>query len=45
MRVSLNWVKDFVDISGISVDEIAEKLTMSGLEVEGIEKKKGQKVL
>ena len=39
MRVSLNWVKDFVDISGISVEEIAEKLTMSGLEVEGIERK------
>jgi phenylalanyl-tRNA synthetase beta chain len=32
MRVSFNWLKDYVDIC-ISPEEIAEKLTMSGLEV------------
>lgn len=37
MRVSINWIKKFVDIDGIAVKEIGEKLTMSGLEVEGIE--------
>ena len=38
MRVSLEWLNDFVDLSEISVEQIAHELTMSGLEVEGIEK-------
>lgn len=36
MRVSFEWLKDFVDISA-SPDEVAERLTMVGLEVEGSE--------
>ncbi len=36
MRVSLNWLKDFVDIT-LSPLELAEKLTLAGLAVEGIE--------
>jgi phenylalanyl-tRNA synthetase beta chain len=36
MRVSLKWLKDFVDID-VSVDDLAELLTMSGLEVESKE--------
>ena len=36
MRVSLNWLKDFVDID-VGVDPLAELLTMSGLEVESTE--------
>lgn len=36
MKVSANWLQEWVD-AGISVDEIAEKLTMSGCEVDGIE--------
>ncbi|MBW2207051.1 MAG: phenylalanine--tRNA ligase subunit beta [Deltaproteobacteria bacterium] len=36
MRVSLNWLKDYVDIS-MSADELAHMLTMSGLEVETLE--------
>ncbi|MFO8165043.1 MAG: phenylalanine--tRNA ligase subunit beta [Thermodesulfobacteriota bacterium] len=38
MRVSLNWLKEFVEIEQ-SPDELAELLTMAGLEVEGIEHK------
>ncbi len=38
MKVSLEWLNDFVDLSEISVERIAHELTMSGLEVEGIEK-------
>ena len=34
MKISLNWIKDYVDLSGISTEEIVEKLTMCGLEVE-----------
>ena len=33
MRVSLKWLKDFVDIE-MPVDDLADLLTMSGLEVE-----------
>lgn len=37
MRVSLNWLKDFVDIDMSPVD-LAEILTMSSLEVESVER-------
>ena len=37
MKISLNWLKKYIDLSDISVDEIVSKLTMSGLEVEGVE--------
>ncbi len=36
MQVSLDWLNDFVDLSGITPEEMAHKLTMSGLEVEEI---------
>jgi phenylalanyl-tRNA synthetase beta chain len=36
MRVSLNWLKEYVDID-ISAKDLAERLTMSGLEVEALE--------
>lgn len=38
MRTSLNLIKKFVDLEDLSVQEIADKLTFSGLEVESIEK-------
>lgn len=37
MRVSLNWLKEFVDIE-MDVDRLAELLTVSGLEVEDLER-------
>ena len=36
MKVPLNWLRDYVDID-IPVEELAERLTMAGLEVEAIE--------
>ena len=36
MLVSLEWLGDLVDISGLSPEEIAHALTMSGLEVEDV---------
>lgn len=36
MRVSLKWLQEFVDIP-VGVHELAERLTMAGLAVEGIE--------
>lgn len=40
MQVSLNWLNEFVDLSNIEAEQIAHELTMSGLEVEGIEEVK-----
>lgn len=37
MLVSIEWLTELVDISGLKPEEIAEALTMSGLEVEDIE--------
>ncbi|MGE4319669.1 MAG: phenylalanine--tRNA ligase subunit beta [Deferribacterales bacterium] len=37
MRISLNWINEFVDTTGINPQELADKLTMSGLEVEALE--------
>jgi len=36
MRLSINWLKDFVDLT-TSPAELAEKLTLAGLEIEAIE--------
>src|SRR5262245_14445497 len=37
MRVPLSWLKEFVDIT-ILIEELAQRLTMAGLEVETIER-------
>lgn len=37
MKVSLNWIKDHIHIDA-PIEEIEDKLTRSGLEVEGVEK-------
>ncbi len=37
MRVPISWLKDFVDIPpGVSIEELAERLTIAGLEVSKI---------
>ena len=40
MKVTYNWLKDFVDIR-LSPDELAEKLTLAGLEVVSLNKAAG----
>ena len=37
MQISLNWLNEYIDLSGVDVNQIAHELTMSGLEVEEIE--------
>ncbi|HEY9687274.1 MAG TPA: phenylalanine--tRNA ligase subunit beta [Coleofasciculaceae cyanobacterium] len=37
MRVSLEWLKQYVDIAGLSAEQIAEALTNAGLEVEHVD--------
>ena len=39
MKVSINWIKDYVDLDGIDVEELIKKFTMSVAEVEGVEYK------
>ncbi len=36
MKVSLDWLKDFVEVTAAPL-EVADRLTMAGLEIEGIE--------
>ena len=36
MKVSFNWLKNYINKDDISVDEVVEKLTSSGLEVEEV---------
>ena len=36
MKVPISWLKDFIDLDGLSVEDIARKLTLAGLEVEEI---------
>jgi phenylalanyl-tRNA synthetase beta chain len=38
MKVSFNWLKEYVDC-GLTPAELADRLTMAGLEVEGVEGK------
>ena len=38
MKVSLNWLKQFVNIDGLTPEQIADRLTFAGVEVESIEK-------
>lgn len=37
MKISLNWLQDYVDLSDITVDDISHALTMVGFEVEGVD--------
>lgn len=37
MLVSLNWLKNYVDIGTITPEALAEKVTKTGIEVDGIE--------
>ena len=37
MKISLNWIKEFVSLDGISVDELVKRFGLSTAEVEGVE--------
>jgi len=36
MKVSVSWLKDLVEFNN-DIDELAEKLSMTGIEVESLE--------
>ena len=35
MKVSINWIKDFVDLQGVDIENLISKFTMGVAEVEG----------
>ncbi|MEB3244518.1 MAG: phenylalanine--tRNA ligase subunit beta [Vampirovibrionales bacterium] len=37
MKLSFNWLSDYVDLDGLSPQTVAERLTAAGLEVEGVD--------
>ena len=37
MKVPVSWLREYVDLSGLSIKDLGDKLTFSGVEVEGIE--------
>ena len=36
MKISLNWLSQYIDLAGLSVDEMSDMLTFAGIEVEDI---------
>jgi len=36
MKLPISWLRDYIDLNGLSVEEIARKLTLAGLEVDEI---------
>src|SRR5215207_817484 len=36
MKLPISWLKDYIDLDGLSIAEIARKLTLAGLEVDEI---------
>jgi phenylalanyl-tRNA synthetase beta chain len=39
MKVPLSWLNEYVNLSGLSTADLCDKLTFSGVEVEGVETK------
>ena len=39
MNVSLNWLREYVDLAGKSVQELDDLLTFAGIEIEAIHQK------
>ncbi|MCJ7839811.1 phenylalanine--tRNA ligase subunit beta [Lederbergia sp. NSJ-179] len=39
MLVSYKWLQEYVDLAGVTATELAEKITRSGIEVDGVEQK------
>ncbi|MFP5114474.1 phenylalanine--tRNA ligase subunit beta [Bacillaceae bacterium C204] len=37
MFVSYKWLQDYIDLTGVTATDLAEKITKSGIEVEGVE--------
>src|SRR5687768_2635047 len=36
MKIPISWLKDYIDLSGLTIEDIARKLTLAGMEVDEI---------
>lgn len=36
MKIPISWLKDYIDLDGLTIEDIARKLTLAGLEVDEI---------
>lgn len=36
MRVSYNWLKNYLDLASVKVEDLADQITLTGLEVDGL---------
>ena len=39
MYISMNWINDYVDLSGIETEELVKRFNLSTAEIEGYEEK------
>jgi hypothetical protein len=37
MKLPVSWLAEYIDISDLSVQELADRITFAGIEIEGIE--------
>ncbi|MFE4710520.1 phenylalanine--tRNA ligase subunit beta [Paenibacillus sp. NPDC056722] len=37
MKVSTSWLSDYISLDGVNADELAEKITAAGIEIDGVE--------
>jgi phenylalanyl-tRNA synthetase beta chain len=37
MKVSWNWLEEWIDLTGLDVEDVVHRLTMAGLEVDGVD--------
>jgi phenylalanyl-tRNA synthetase beta chain len=42
VKISLNWLNDYIDLKDVSLEEIVDKLTYAGLEIEEIDDRAGK---
>ena len=40
MAISINWVKDYINLDGMDLKVLADKITKAGVNVESIETKR-----
>jgi len=36
VKISFNWLKEYIDLSGIDIQEVIDKVTLAGLEIEEV---------
>ena len=36
MYISLNWIKDYVDLKGVNINKLLNRFTLSVAEIEGV---------